>query len=426
MTAVISILNKSAVALAADSAVTISGNNGRKIFNTANKIFTLSKYHPVGIMIYSSASLMSTPWETIIKIYRQKLIDKSFPTIKDYQNDFVEFLRGSHYFTTIETQKIYFESLVQMTIKEVNKKTWSVLEKETKKSIESLSDDSEFLKIFIQKITDTLNDSKNEGDLCEDFKSYSFEDFYSFSHEVIKKALKEIFSDYLTDDLTAAANQYFYQFIRSTNFNLGSTGLVFAGFGDNEIYPSICSIEVGEIFDNKIRYLFKDEDKISDDCDGIIIPYAQIDVIKTIIEGINPYLEQTYIQTFADFMYKYNEQIIDIIEGTNTDLATKLKNLNIENIVTKIAESLQKVKIEDHINPTVETVATLSKEDLAEMAESMIYLTYLKRRISFAEESVGGPVDVALISKTDGFIWIKRKHYFKPELNQHFITNYFN
>ncbi len=33
------------------------------------------------------------------------------------------------------------------------------------------------------------------------------------------------------------------------------------------------------------------------------------------------------------------------------------------------------------------------------MAESLLYLTYLKRRITFAEESVGGPVDVAIISK---------------------------
>ncbi|MBK8110759.1 MAG: hypothetical protein IPK46_10755 [Saprospiraceae bacterium] len=67
-------------------------------------------------------------------------------------------------------------------------------------------------------------------------------------------------------------------------------------------------------------------------------------------------------------------------------------------------------------------VSNLAKEDLSEMAESLIYLTYLKRRITFAEESVGGPVDVAVISKGDGFVWIKRKHYFRPELNQHFST----
>ena len=58
---------------------------------------------------------------------------------------------------------------------------------------------------------------------------------------------------------------------------------------------------------------------------------------------------------------------------------------------------------------------------MAEMAESLISLTFLKRRMMSSEETVGGPVDVAIISKSDGFVWIKRKHYFQPDLNHHFF-----
>jgi hypothetical protein len=39
-------------------------------------------------------------------------------------------------------------------------------------------------------------------------------------------------------------------------------------------------------------------------------------------------------------------------------------------------------------------------------------------------ETVAGPIDVALITKGDGIIWIKRKHYFKEELNPQFLANY--
>ena len=67
----------------------------------------------------------------------------------------------------------------------------------------------------------------------------------------------------------------------------------------------------------------------------------------------------------------------------------------------------------------------MKKEDLIDVAESLISLTSLKRRMTFAEESVGGPVDVAVISKGDGFIWIRRKHYFDSSLNTHFFNNYF-
>jgi len=40
-------------------------------------------------------------------------------------------------------------------------------------------------------------------------------------------------------------------------------------------------------------------------------------------------------------------------------------------------------------------------------------------------ETVGGPIDVAVISKGDGFIWINRKHYFARELNPPFFANYY-
>lgn len=73
----------------------------------------------------------------------------------------------------------------------------------------------------------------------------------------------------------------------------------------------------------------------------------------------------------------------------------------------------------------VSIVAGLPKEELASMAEALVSLTSLRRKVSFGLETVGGPVDVAVISKGDGFIWIKRKHYFDPALNPQFIKNYF-
>ena len=66
-------------------------------------------------------------------------------------------------------------------------------------------------------------------------------------------------------------------------------------------------------------------------------------------------------------------------------------------------------------------VAFLNKEDLADMAESLVRMTCLKRHVTTDDETVGGPVDVAVITKGDGFIWIKRKHYFTPELNHHYF-----
>lgn len=59
------------------------------------------------------------------------------------------------------------------------------------------------------------------------------------------------------------------------------------------------------------------------------------------------------------------------------------------------------------------------------MAESLVNLTSFERRVTPDAETVGGPIDVAVISRGDGFIWIKRKHYFDPDLNPHFLSNYY-
>lgn len=81
---------------------------------------------------------------------------------------------------------------------------------------------------------------------------------------------------------------------------------------------------------------------------------------------------------------------------------------------------------EKYTDSLLDTIVSLDKEDMSNMAESFVSLTSLVRRMSPGEETVGGPVDVVFVSKGDGLIWMKRKHYFKPELNNQFFTNYYN
>lgn len=78
----------------------------------------------------------------------------------------------------------------------------------------------------------------------------------------------------------------------------------------------------------------------------------------------------------------------------------------------------------EYSRPVTRMVSVLPKEELGHLAESLVALTSLKRRVSIEMETVGGPIDVALISRGDGFIWLKRKHYFSPELNHQFFRNY--
>ena len=80
MTAIVGIINKHAVAMAADSAVTI---DGQKVFNSANKLFALSKFKPVAIAFYNNMNLVNCPWEIITKEYRHHLGSRSYGTLRE-------------------------------------------------------------------------------------------------------------------------------------------------------------------------------------------------------------------------------------------------------------------------------------------------------------------------------------------------------
>ena len=203
------------------------------------------------------------------------------------------------------------------------------------------------------------------------------------------------------------------------------TGLVFVGFGNSQIFPSLISANIHFGVQNRLKYYETDSVSVTHNMTSAIRPFAQTDAMNTILRGIAPNLDNIYAENTKQYLEKYNQKLIGIIEPTFPDLANAINGIDVEEQMKEFTDKIQEAKRVNYINPLMDAVSSLSKEDLAEMAESLVYLTYLQKKITFAAEDVGGAVDVAVLSKGDGFIWIKRKHYFKPELNKFFFENYF-
>jgi hypothetical protein len=417
MTAVAGILNKQGVAIAADSAVTVNGVNHRKVYNSANKIFTLSKHHPVGISIYNSAQIMGIPWEILIKEYRKQLGDKSFSKLSEYKDNFFNWLKANNYF--LEKQNITYIFI-------------------------------DFLS-FVQAI---INDQQFQLELRKggDIETFLIQGLNNFSSEIVKSPpldslkgineneSKKLIGSLVPEILNALGNNFNRKFdqnklegpLLDSYFNyinhdwfIQYTGLIFTGYGETEIFPRLITVNVSLVIDGKLRY---NEDKkkeviISDSNNASIRPFAQTDVIDTVLQGISPELKSLSTNVFGDFMNQFIGEITRI-PSIPPELLNALQAINTEQYVQNYHQQLSNIVSKRYVEPLMGAVAQLSKEDLAEMAESLVYLTYLKRRFTMAEESVGGPVDVAVITKGDGFIWIKRKHYFDPELNQSFFQKY--
>ncbi len=429
MTAEIAIMNKEAIAIAADSAVTLREEKGQKIFTSANKIFTLSKYHPIGIMIYGSAKFMEVPWETIIKIYRNKLGKKKFDALKDYADDFIAFLsKETRLFPESEQDKYFTNNVYSY---------FYYMRRDIEQKVEAaISDRNKISKREIKGITSEIikkhyNTWKKAPVLLSIPPKYiqNLKDKYK---AVIDKAEKQVFENLpitkiLSNQLIEITASLFAKFPTEV-VHSGVSGVVVAGFGEKDIFPSLHSFLIEGMANNYLKYREDKHIEITFDNNASIVPFAQSEMVATFMEGVEPGYE-TVIENFLSRIFnEYPQLIIDKIDKIDDNekisLKEKLKEISGKEF-NLYKKRLGDYRSKNFVEPVIKVVAMLPKDELAAMAESLVNLTSFKRKISMEAETVAGPIDVAVISKGDGFIWIKRKHYFKSELNPQFLANYY-
>jgi len=425
MTAEVAIINRNAVALAADSAVTIGS---QKIYNSALKLFSLSKVAPVGVMIYGNASLIDVPWETIIKIFRESLGDKRYDSLQEYADEFFEFVRTTNNFFPESSQKAwvqrnirgYYEFILKLLIEdiqEVIKLKGKIEESETQ--------------VVFEECVKKRHEELNEMGLVTKITKTDEKDIRKKYQPIAKDLIKEVFQG-LTPTRTIVSRLYdIAAFIHSrVVFSESTSGLVIAGYGEKEIYPSVLCHEIEGVVENKLKYKYvKDKSQtIGQGAECSIIPFAQDDMVASFMHGLN-----SSIQIFlVDYLNQMNERIPDLLNpdslsGTDEEKAQIIDSLknDVSQLLQKFLAQLQQHTQAEHAGPIMQMVCALPKDELAAMAESLVNLTAFKRRMTKSLETVGGPIDVAVISKGDGLVWVKRKHYFPSELNQHFFANYF-
>lgn len=428
MTAEIAIMNKEAIALAADSAVTMIGETGQKIFTSANKLFTLSKYHPVGIMIYGSAILMGVPWETIIKVYRNNLGKKKFNTLKEYAHDFIEFLDNGNPLFPDSVQEEYLRSSTYAYFNFIK----DAITKKVHRKIDEKGEitDEEIEQIVSQIIKEHYKNWEKTDNIPSIPKSFN-KNIIDKYKGIIDKAIEEVFeklpiSKNHSNQLKKIAASLFSKFPEGIQKG-DISGVVIAGFGEKNTFPSLESFHLEGIANNKLKYKEHMSAKIDFETSASIIPFAQREMIATFMEGIDPSYRDVEESYLSQIFNEYAGIIVDHIRYTNEGkkkLKEKLVGIG-EEILKDLRKKLEDFREERYIGPVTSVVSMLPKDELAAMAESLVNLTSFKRKVTMESETVGGPIDVVVISKGDGFVWIKRKHYFKAELNPQFFANYY-
>jgi hypothetical protein len=421
MTAEVAVLNKLAVALAADSTVTITSQDGSKTYNTTNKLFTLSKYQPVGILIYGSTELNSIPLEIIIKQFREYIGRKERGQLTEYADAFVRYLhthvpisRQDQIYNVDRLAAVYCGILRTLFIKDCRNQGVPLAA-----SLKRANGAKLFHDTLAQLHTQARIRGRNRI-----FRGLTPATLLGQYRATIAGDVKNAL-DYFKptiQQLNRAAN-WVCKAILSNDLSSGHSGFVVAGYGRDQYYPSLISHRADGFLANRFKLVRYRPSAIARDNGAAIVPFAQTDAAELFMEGVDPYY-QTYIEeSITDLLAGIPTSVERFFQITNKAKVQRFRR-SLSRRAAVLISDLQDRRGEWFEGKVIEAVRFLDKAELANLAESLVSLTALKQKVSLNLETVEGAIDVAVISKNDGFVWIKRKHYFEADRNPFFFKRY--
>lgn len=415
MTSEVCIMNRHAAVLAADSATTVTRWTGEeretRYFKGANKIFQLSNHHPVGLMIYDSADILRVPWELVIKDFRRELGDKSFNELEGYANEFFQFLEGNQRMFPEDIRRSAFIEAARIAALTV------IAVAEPSEGASGAQRAQAFAEAIASRLAE-LNDS--------DVAQCINDDLIADVRAAWMDGLTQEIRDWLPRigvaeelDVGQLAELGFQEVIKAPTQHLSTTGLVFAGFGDHDVFPSSLAYTSCGLLKN--RHLASDvvREAVDHETPASLQPFAQTSMANTFTIGIS----QDVYSSLADALKRHLATFANDVcaaGGGNVDSVADLPGMVSAASLAITKDWLDRAR-EDHAYPLRRVLGALPIDEMADLAETLINLQSLKEKVTKPSSTVGGPIDVAVITKNEGLVWIKRKHYFDAALNPRFM-----
>lgn len=386
MTCEVAVMNKRGIALAADSAVTLGA--GQKVYHNAEKLFQLSKSTPIAVMIYGNADLMGVPWEIVVKSCGRQFGDRKFDQVEQCALEFLRVIEANDAFFPQALQEREFRGTVgSYWLGEFVRPLTQLAAADDKpaKLAAMLKKDIEYWRRLepIAELGEEYGDAivARYGKILDELETQLFSENVEFGRLSLTPEHKR-------DLLVITRNMYTQRWFHPVDLS----GVVFAGMGESELFPVCLEYHVGTIAAGRLRYTKVSDVHVTHDMSACVAPFGEVDTVNMFYRGISRGLHEKLIETAAAHVSR--------VAGGGNHQA----------VVAELIECVEEEINRRYRQPLMTAVDALPRHDLATMAEALVSLTALRARMSAREkETVAGPIDVAVLSKGEGFVWVKRK-----------------
>ena len=415
MTSEVVILNRKGIVLAADSAVTTGSTDTKhpRYSKAANKIFDLTPHGRVAATIFGSAHVDNVPWELALKLFRNSL-DQVQPlaTCIEYSDALCSYLNNSqvlfpaNYLTgPFKIQRLvdaatYVLDIAAGFAPEVLDHTAAAATRQLAWQQALPQVRGHFAAIAVHPkllAADYLAELVNTNALVQEITS-----------QLAAQSLAAV--GIAPQDLATLSVEAIYK--QPTQF-LSSTGLVVGGYGSADIFPSYKCVDVYGHVGTVLLVVDESEHRVTHDNGAVIQAFAKTSMIDVFTRGFDHSL-WNLISTQAAAKF---EALVDELRATGLVVPAAVADPIIQKVTSEFNQGWIRENYQRNLWPLRRVLDGLGIGEMADLAETLLVLESVKERVTSPSESVGGPIDVAAITKAEGLVWIKRKHFFDPALN---------
>ena len=400
MTSQLVLLNGFGAAFASDSAVTLGE---KRTYETAEKIIPLPSPHLLAVLHAGSVKIHGMPYSVLVNEWAASLGSTRLRTTTLYMQNFVSWLSDNHSWAT---QKRSTEDFINQ-LKVVYKDIWDEIQ-DTERVEESIDDPIE----RCLKIWTNWTESISRRDSLTDGKA-------DWATHALKKLKPEIdrVKDYWFDDIPmndAIAEQIDSLTVQylERGHHINRSQLTFVGYGEKKLLPSYARLEIsGFVNDSLLHRVIEEETEPDLESDDVfrILPIGQRDAIDRFLQGYAfPTIRLAHDAAMEVFL---NPEVAEGEENTVAEPAPITdEELRLgDRVYEAIETAFDKWSYKHFTSPLFGAIAALPLASLATAARSLIEIQSLSQTITGEMGTVGGPIDVAVISRDKGFQWINHK-----------------
>lgn len=386
MTSQVILFNGYGVAIASDSAMTMAGN---RVYDTAEKVIQLDEPSQFAVLWSGSTHLHGYPYSLLINEWKRSIKGTRLPNAVQYAESFIKWVSESALFDQFQ-QAVQFSRLVDGLFEWV----WTDIDdlrlsKHQSGEDVSISDCEAVIQgrvAELMKWPQLFGASSGEWyhQLCQEIDGWISERINFWFDDVpwstgLEASLRNCLEIYI---------------LRSCINSDQRATLAFVGYGTNEVMPSFFRLEIRGFFGNSVLWRFDGREQFDPSEGNAYVGVkllAQHEAISTFIGGID---DQIYARLRSEMLSGTEENAIGSDEASADSRVTRVESILGHN------ERMQRFN---------NVVAFLPLGSLVAVAEALIGIQSLSQAVNGELNTVGGPIDTAVITRQKGFHWVRSK-----------------